>query len=460
MRVCLLTKLALMWVASVCMFGIHASCAQSNTFVIQDCAFDPPAAQDVMRRLAELMRTLYVFPDRGEQCAHRILERMVRGDYPLERPNELAKALESELFSITRDRHLRISHVRGEQAEPDVPSSRRSTGKKYNHGFRKVERLVGNVGYLEMTGFHEPQSAAETALAAMTFLQNSEAIILDLSSNGGGSAEMVKLMASWLLPPKTALSGIYWRASGQVEQAWTEAWLGGARRLLEVPVFVITSDYTFSAAEALAYDLQTAGRATIIGTRTGGGAHPGEEFSLGSGFHVWMPLGRAIHPKTASNWEGRGVTPDQPHSSIGVKAAAHALALQQIADGLEPSGHRDQILELQEWADSLGTPTKLPEGVLARLVGKFGSVSIIDVDGSLFYAPGGRAPSRLGLLSDVTFCVEGQPGTRLVFEGMHATAKPATGILCIESSGVQKRFLRQELGSRHRRQGAKGPFDS
>ncbi len=41
------------------------------------------------------------------------------------------------------------------------------------------------------------------------------------------------------------------------------------------PVYVLTSEDTFSGAEEFAYDVQTQRRGEIVGDTTGGGAHPG-----------------------------------------------------------------------------------------------------------------------------------------------------------------------------------------
>ena len=77
-----------------------------------------------------------------------------------------------------------------------------------------------------------------------------------------------------------------------------------------VPVFVLTSNYTFSAAEEFTYNLKNFERATIIGETTGGGAHPAGLRPINDEFVVNVPSGRAINPITKSNWEGVGVKPE------------------------------------------------------------------------------------------------------------------------------------------------------
>ena len=67
-------------------------------------------------------------------------------------------------------------------------------GEASNFGFEKVERLEGNVGYLDLRGFHRAEVGGDTAAAAMNFLANTDALIIDLRKNGGGAPDMVALI--------------------------------------------------------------------------------------------------------------------------------------------------------------------------------------------------------------------------------------------------------------------------
>ena len=63
----------------------------------------------------------------------------------------------------------------------------------------------------------------------------------------------------------------------------------------DVPVYVLTSNKTFSAAEEFTYNLKNLKRATIIGETTGGGAHPGGVMPVAERFNMFVPTGRASH---------------------------------------------------------------------------------------------------------------------------------------------------------------------
>src|SRR5262249_36093703 len=180
-----------------------------------------------------------------------------------------------------------------------------------NCGFEKIERLPGNVGYLEFRQFAPPGICADTASAAMNFLANADAVIIDLRRNGGGDPAMVALISSYLFDAEPVhLNDLYFRPDNSTRQWWTLPYVPGKRLGSKKDVFVLTSKRTFSAAEEFTYNLKSLNRATIVGETTGGGAHPGGSRRINDHFAIWVPSGRAINPITKTNWEGTGVTPD------------------------------------------------------------------------------------------------------------------------------------------------------
>jgi hypothetical protein len=143
----------------------------------------------------------------------------------------------------------------------------------------------------------------------MHLLENTDAVIIDLRRNGGGDPHTVQLLCSYFFDKPTHLNSLYWRDGDRTEEFWTLADLPG-QRMADVPLFVLTSNYTFSGAEEFTYNMQTRKRATIVGETTGGGANPGGMVPVGERFGIFIPTGRAINPVTKTNWEGTGITPD------------------------------------------------------------------------------------------------------------------------------------------------------
>ena len=190
--------------------------------------------------------------------------------------------------------------------------------------------LAGNVGYVKFNMFADPKLCAPTAIAAMSFLANANAVVFDLRENGGGHPAMVALISSYLFAEPTHLNSLWERKDDKTEQYWTLSYVPG-KRLVDQPVYVLTSSRTFSAAEEFSYNLQQLGRARIVGEKTGGGAHPVSGHRIDGRFSVMVPYARAINPITKTNWEGVGVIPDVE------SPAAEALdrALQLAREGQE-----------------------------------------------------------------------------------------------------------------------------
>lgn len=304
----------------------------------------PDGVVDAARRRAVVAGALerllagYVFPATAQKAADHVRARAAAGAYDgLSGARAFAQALTDDLQAISKDKHLRVRYSAeplGDPREPTAEEQRQAEDEARwrNHGFERVERLPGNVGYLELRGFADARLGGETAAAAMTFLAGTDALIVDLRRNGGGSAEMIALVSSYLFPERTHLNDFYWREGERHEQSWTQPWVPGRRFGGDKPVYVLTSAFTFSAAEEFTYNLKNLKRATVVGETTGGGAHPGGLRRIDDHFSIWVPGGRAINPVSKTNWEGTGVQPDVAVAAPEALRAAHAAALRKLLE--------------------------------------------------------------------------------------------------------------------------------
>ena len=232
-----------------------------------------------------------------------------------------------------------------------------------NSGFETVERLAGNVGYIDFFGFDNVTDASTARVkAVMALVADTDAIIFDLRKNGGGSGDMVRLISSYLLDGKVHLNSIYWKPTNTTTEFWTLEHIDGKRRP-DVPVFILTSAETFSAAEEFAYNLKHLRRATIVGEATRGGANPWQSFDLGQGFRAAIPIAQAINPVTKTNWEHVGVQPDVKACSGDARNVAYKLALSGLKASLQ---NPSQLQEVSKQLDELGdTPDVQPAGCMA-----------------------------------------------------------------------------------------------
>ncbi len=200
--------------------------------------------------------------------------------------------------------------------------------------FEKVERLPQNIGYLKFNAFLDPEICGPTAVAAMNFLGNVDAIIFDLRANGGGEPKMIALISSYLFDRETHLNDLYNRKEDSTTQYWTLPYVPG-KRLADKPAFVLTSHRTFSGAEEFSYNLKNLKRATIVGETTGGGAHPVMGHRIDDHFMIGVPFARAINPISKTNWEGTGVEPDVKVPAEQALDVAMKMAGEQIRKGQE-----------------------------------------------------------------------------------------------------------------------------
>jgi hypothetical protein len=317
---------------------------------VPDPSIDAATRAQVIDGALGHLRTAYVFPEAAEKMAAAIRGRVDRKEYDgITGARAFAEALTKHLQEVSRDKHLRVIYSAEplpQRRGPPTPEERLraiADERRRNFGFERVERLDGNVGYIDLRAFSGSPEANDTAVAAMNFLAGTDALVIDLRRNGGGSPAMIGLISSYLFDDVVHLNDFYWRESNETRQFWTSPHVEGRRFGRDKPVYVLTSTRTFSAAEEFTYNLKNLKRATIVGATTGGGAHPGGVRRITEHFGVWVPSGRAINPITKTNWEGTGIEPDIKVESATALRSAHLDALKRIRESATDSRHREQL---------------------------------------------------------------------------------------------------------------------
>ncbi|MCC6408671.1 MAG: S41 family peptidase [Planctomycetes bacterium] len=309
----------------------------------KDMTIDASVRAAVIAEAAKDLEENYVFPDVAKRMAEMLAEKQKSKAYDrIESAKAFAKQLTDDLQAISHDKHLRVRYE--ETAQPPVPTGEaneerepsaeelaefRAEAARNNFGFVKVERLEGNVGYVDFREFVPAVIAREKATQVMGFLADTDALIFDLRKNGGGSPDQIAWICSYLFEGRVHLNDLYFRPGDRTEEFWTNPDVPGAKYVGK-DVYVLTSDYTFSGAEEFAYNLKTQKRATLVGETTGGGANPGGMSRLHEHFSMFLPMGRAINPITKTNWEGVGVEPDVEVAADKALLKAQVLALEKL----------------------------------------------------------------------------------------------------------------------------------
>ncbi|MBN4085228.1 S41 family peptidase [Flavobacteriaceae bacterium AH-315-B10] len=350
----------------------------------------------VIDSIGNKLKANYIFPDVADKMAEKIEEKEQKGLYKsIDDPREFANILTEDLQSVSKDKHIRVMY----DPERIMEFNQRVTAedsikflnnyvanlKKNNFGFKEVKILGGNIGYLDLRSFSDVEYAGETATAAMNFLSNTVAIIIDLRNNGGGSPAMIQLITSYLYNSEPVhLNNFYWRPTDRHTQTWTLPHVPGNRNP-DAAVYILTSNRTFSAAEEFCYNLKNLKRATLIGETTGGGAHPGGSQIANERFMVWIPTGRAINPITNTNWEGTGVSPHIEVKADKALTIARIKALEDLIDNTD----NEENTQFYNWSlgelKSISNPVILEDSVLKSFIGTYGPRVISFENGKLFY---------------------------------------------------------------------------
>jgi hypothetical protein len=295
----------------------------------------------IVSRVATEVENKYVDSTLARAMAGTIRQKLRRGAYrSISEVRVLCDTLNAELLRLSHDLHLRLVYS-AEPLEVDSPGGANDAardrdymaqvlaeGKTRNFGFDQVSRLAGNLGYLRMSTFFPLEHGRAVADAAMQFLASTDAIIVDLRGNSGGSPDMVGYLASHFVTDTTVTGTRYDRITGykttRVAPVPGSAWFRGK------PLYVLLDSTVFSAPEAFAYGLQSLGRVVVVGERTRGGAHLTSGWTIDPHVQIRIPHERGINARTGTDWEGTGVTPDIPAPSARALVAAQVVALREL----------------------------------------------------------------------------------------------------------------------------------
>jgi C-terminal processing protease CtpA/Prc len=393
---------------------------------IQDVSLDAEKKADVVESIGTLLVNKYIFLKTAKDMQDLIETKLKEGKYDgIKSVDEFARVLTKDLRSVSKDKHVRVVHdpdlvQRIRQSESKSEEERKKERdrqiegeRQRNFGFQKMELLEGNIGYLDLRYFSGVRPSGETAVAAMNFLSNANAIIIDLRKNGGGNPSMIQLLSSYFLDDYTHLNSFENRGEDSLQQFWTLPYVPG-RNMYEADLYVLTSQRTFSGAEEFTYNMKNLERATIIGETTGGGAHPGGMRIAKHDFLVWVPTGRAVNPITKTNWEGTGI---EPHVSVPQEEAldkAHAMALEKLMEKTEDKAKKTALNWARDVIKAKIDPVEIDESILNRYVGKYTRGDVVLKNGQLYFVMGSQKMPLIPL-TETYFILEGQSEVRAEF---------------------------------------------
>jgi hypothetical protein len=404
-------------------------------------AAEPSAAAGIeparaVGRIASLIRAEFYDAARAARIANSLEAAAAAGAFDrLSDPRDLAYELTRRL--APEDRHFAVSWAVPESGQQRLLPPAAADLSRVNQGFVEARMLAGGVGYVKIDQFAPIDGpgcpAVAAADAALAFVGSAPSLIIDLRDNGGGSPAMVGYLVQQFVADPARIANRFKSRRGPDRLELSPVARTRPARV-DTPLFILVSGRTGSAAEALAYTLQAAGRATVVGERTGGAANPGSIHRTADGFRIFISGGTPVNPFTASNWEGVGVAPDISVPQADALHTAHLRALEAEPELPRMAAHVLETLKV-------GRATQAAPELLA---GHYGDLEIVaDHDTALLRQ--GRRPERtLVALGGDRFSLAEDPSARLRVERAAGTGAVLALVREIPGGG-EVRYFRTAL---------------
>lgn len=363
----------------------------------------------IVNNICQLLLDNYVFPETATKMSNCIKNKLKEGAYnKITDPVAFSDALTIDLYSVYHDGHMLVQYVPQENNLKQIVSATNSQEnnedpfkriKQANFGLRKVEILSGNIGYINIDKFWADNVfGRETVKATLQFVSNANALIIDLRNCGGGSQETVNMICGYFLKKSTHINDMFDRAAKTTTEYWTKPDTSFTK-MTEMPLYILTNNKTFSAAEEFCYDLQCIKRATIVGETTGGGAHGTFTQEAGFGFELSIPYSTAINPVTKTSWEKVGVKPEIEVPSDKALETAEIIIFDSLISKTKDASELFNLKWDLELLKTINSPTVIDSLTLKNYAGVYGERVFTFENGKLFYQRTGRPKFELEAMS-------------------------------------------------------------
>jgi hypothetical protein len=287
-------------------------------------SLDAETHRQVLVEVADVIRDHYADSEVGQAIADTIMAHVEEGgaDSSTDVQRLVAKVM-GVIRSMVADRHFDFSD-RSANKDDSKQSPHRD---RSNHGLRTARMLEGQAAYFEFDGFPGDEASLKAVAKAIEEQPEIRAVIFDLRDNNGGASDMVVLLCNHLLEADLLL----YTFAGRSDDAPTEVRSSTSAQHFgtAIPVYILTSGNTLSAAEAFTYILQDLDRVLVVGERTAGMANPSRTFTIAGRFDLTVPFLIIRYGKSGGTFAGVGVTPD-----IEVSAeSALETAMERLGEG-------------------------------------------------------------------------------------------------------------------------------
>lgn len=162
--------------------------------------------------------------------------------------------------------------------------------------------LENSIGYINISSFDvSTDKEFKEAYEKISKEKKLSGLIIDLRNNGGGLLDSVVNVADYLMPEGTIVSIRYKNEKDKVYKSDASC--------VDIPIVVLTNEYTASASELLAGGLRVNNKAKLVGTKTYGKGVVGSQFNIDSKTAMVITVGEYFLPD-GTNIHKKGIEPD------------------------------------------------------------------------------------------------------------------------------------------------------
>jgi hypothetical protein len=340
-------------VASLYLIGGGLAVSAENTLTKE-------MKSEVIEKLAKAIEEKYVLVDKGKSFGNELVNRNNAGAFTdIIDKNDFIRKINIALYDISNDKHLSLrpkSNVSSGPARRMVKKTMVAGDKAAaKSGPQRIRidpaKMTGSMSMKKMFGLPDTPSMETKVLAgnvglltvkdlmgsmdeldkAMTVLSTASALIIDVRECPGGNGEIANQISSYLMPEGEII--MKHRTRGEPTRISKSMELPiGAKRFINKPVYIVTSGFTGSACETLAFAQKYHNRAIIVGEKTAGaGLALTQGFTpVGFGLEAFVPNSAPEHPKYKGGFEKVGVSVDIAMSPARAIENAHQMALSQL----------------------------------------------------------------------------------------------------------------------------------
>ena len=379
---------------------------------------------EILSNVIQKVERIYPFPEVSEKIIDGLKTQISNGYYDnINSLVDFATQVTNSLEEFSNDKHLDLIYnpdlakvlLEDSSVSSDYTEEEAKTEIWNNYGFKELKILEGNVGYLNLSVFFSTDYAGKIADISMAYFSNCNALIIDLRQNGGGWGDMVVYLLGYLINNKEPLLLNITESTldGSIYSEIVPTYVPG-KKLTSIPIYILTSPATASAAEAFIAHLKYFNtNVTIVGKKTKGAENPVEHIAIDENFILQIPAWKKIYAKNPIVWEGVGINPDIEVDPGEAMATAYKNALQKL---LKTSNEQTAI-DKYHWAlDGLNAIYDNADiNSIKKYAGSYSKIQIKLKNDKLYYQFEDRPAILLIPISNDYFLAEGVDYFRIKF---------------------------------------------